>query len=177
MAGTKDLTNTQFARVSNDGSRPFPQAPGTGIEPLADPDGKLWVNATIIPSPPPPPTITHFNTPISLISALEAGTKIWDGINFRQYNTLWGFTEEDTLTTYIQLIAKNSAPAYDDTPIVTIKVPPNSSWSLAGQFEWGTGLGLYIVRSSSPDGYLASAAGPVYFHTAGLNNTVPFIYE
>jgi hypothetical protein len=169
----KDLTNIQFARVCNAlfGRNNPTAAADDGIEPLADNEGRLIVLASIVPSPNDP--LIKFDNPLSLIP--DAGLQLWDGVDYRQFNNVWGFNNDSSNLRFLQLHVSVAAPVITDIPVITIPVPfSNSTYSLSVGFQYGQGVGLWAVVSSTPDTFTPIVGSLMYIHSNGLFSANPF---
>lgn len=163
MAGLKNDDNKQFALVSEDGTRPVPQAAGTGIEPLADQHGKLWTLGAPAPFPFPGFPTRNQLYATSLVNNAELFTP-GPGI-LEQVNGFVDGTEGTPV--YVQLWDIAAwPPGEGDSPFEIPPIDGLNTYAYGPASGWRFENGLFISFSLNVFGF--NSAGDVGFYNCTL---------
>lgn len=152
MAGLKTNDNQQFALVATNDARPVPLTSGEGIEPLADPDGRLYVliAGTV---PPAPGSITYYDNAGAFAQQSLAVVSAAPAALIRVY----GF-KAGPGTEYVQLYDLAAGPPGAAIPFAQFPVEQDAAFSL--DFANGRQLttGLVVALSTTSTLYTAAPA-------------------
>jgi hypothetical protein len=152
MAGTKSNDNTQWARVSSDGTRAVPLPDGDGIEPLATPDGVVWVRTAGSPIDPSVP-LTRYDNGAAFAAQ---GTAVVSAVPATLIR-VFGFKTGPNIE-YVQLYDLAGGPPAG-VPFAQFAVAQNADFSLDfGITGRPLATGLVVALSTAATAFAAAAA-------------------
>lgn len=154
MSAAKTQDNNQFGRASSDGTRAGGGAAtvpaGSGIEPLLDLEGRLWVRTVGGISPPGFPTKLQASAAALTTSQLvHAGSC--------KLSTMSGFNNSGSTSYYAQIYDLAVAPGGGDVPVQVLPVVAMAEFSWSPDL-WTFANGVWFALSTTPLSYTAAPA-------------------
>lgn len=164
----KNQINTQFARTSTTGTRDKPVGGNNqGIEPLADENGRLWVNIFGFNPPVPDPFPNTFYN--SLIAASPLGVIIHSGNS--RLDILSGYVRSAAILPFwLHLFDSVAPPNLGDIPVSILPLQNNQlEFSKAQPKVFAAGI---IIAPSSTELTFTAQAAPCTFMYEAVYSTV-----
>lgn len=153
MTGIKTGDNGQWGLASELGTRldaGLASVPnGDGIPPLVDNDGRLWTRDA--GSPVPSFGDVQFYDPAALAAAHVVSAFPATVLRIYGFKTGAG-------TEYVQLLNLAAAPGGGETPVASIPITQNGTFSLGFPYGRILGVGIVVALSSTPAVFAAGTA-------------------
>lgn len=146
----KTAENSQWGRISLTGIHSFPGLANGASEPLVDEFGRVWTRNIPPPTPfPTAPNQAQINTAPGLISQFQLAAIASIVGNVSGINT-------SAAIIFAQLHNTVAVLAGGEVPVISILVPPLSTFSISSPYVFGTGI--RIASSTTPSTFTSTAA-------------------